>query len=821
MSKRQAPDNDQHGQHGQIGQLRKRGRNAVLAESTVEIIDVVDDDDEEEEDWFNMTMSKHNQPLQDDSHSGKLRTYSARSVRAERRKNKQNEQGELIPEDELMFDCQLQRALALSKQEAEKSTFQQQAEEEALQKILEQSRVETGTPGKAGTGTGALLSLDQVETGAPVSPVETETEIETPVKPARVKRVAPVKTTQMETGSPGKPNHSETGPSERPTQVIEAAPVKPAQVEKGTPVKTIQVGKGTSFRPTQVVETAPVKPAQVETGAPVKPNHVETCASVRPTQVLKSAPVKPSQVKTTAALTPLKPAQVETSAPVRQAKVVKGKPMKPTEVETAADAPVRPGQVEKGANVRQAKVKSGAATCVKPARVETAAGANVSRAKLENGTPVQPAQSKTGADVSARCSSNRHVKTHRTSKEQQGKPEEEKAKKQQAKAKRRRRICQDYIESGEGERWMKKRRVVYHHGNFVRRPGVDTSKQTKYIITCLESYRLKLHQAQRRQLTKLEWGKPLVAEDDTRTKSRRRKGTWTAISGGEDVNNSQSADKDTQNGTLGTFEGDAKDAILDVDIFDFDNDTQNGTVSSAVGSQGHNHTIGPEENAGNMEKMEDFERPDSTSFEINLLDNPSPEHKPRTRSSRDTSSPVVTDTPDLADSLETEEATQVSIPPEKCADLEERTGTTHHEEDVTVTESQEHTLHDGEDQSVRRKLRPRSTKQLKIRDVVLTDDSEESDNDVEKNDFLLRIERKRQNLKRPPLHRERRDAAPVLKQGRIDLAVRNGTAAGPSVTTSQTEDISEPVMQSCLICGKAVPEDELQEHINNELDNSS
>ncbi|CAH1273289.1 Hypp5077 [Branchiostoma lanceolatum] len=788
MSKRQAPDNDQHGQHGQIGQLRKRGRNAVLAESTVEIIDVVDDDDEEEEDWFNMTMSKHNPSLQDDSHSGKLRTYSARSVRAERRKNKQNEQ-ELIPEDELTFDSQLQRALALSKQEAEKSTFQQQAEEEALQKILEQSRVETGTPGKAGTGTGALLSLDQVETGAPVSPVETETEIETPVKPARVKRVAPVKTTQMETGTPGKPNHLETGPSERPTQVVEAAPVKPTQVETVAPVKLTQVEKG---------------------------------ASVRPTQVLKSAPVKPSQVKTAAALTPVEPARVETSAPVRQAKVIKGKPMKPTEVETAADAPVRPGQVEKVTNVRQAKVKSGAATCVKPARVKTATGANVSRAELENGTPVQPAQSKTGADFSTRCSSNRHVKTHRTNKEQEGKPEEEKAKKQQAKAKRRRRICQDYIESGEGERWMKKRRVVYHHGNFVRRPGVDTSKQTKYIITCLESYRLKLHQAQRRQLTKLEWGKPLVAEDDTRTKSRRRKGTWTAISGGEDVNNSQSADKDTQNGTLGTFEGDAKDAILDVDIFDFDNDTQNGTVSSAVGSQGHNNTIGPEENAGNMEKMEDFERPDSTSFEINLLDNPSPEHKPRTRShSRDTSSPVVTDTPDLAESLETEEATQVSIPPEKCADLEERTGTPHHEEDVTVTESQEHALHDGEDQSVRRKLRPRATKQLKIRDVVLTDDSEESDNDTGKNDFLLRIERKRQNLKRPPLHRERRDAAPVLKQGRIDLAVRDGTAAGPSVTTSQTEDISEPVMQSCLICGKAVPEDELQEHINNELDNSS
>ncbi|XP_035665762.1 uncharacterized protein LOC118409002 isoform X2 [Branchiostoma floridae] len=807
-TKRQAPDHDQPSHHGRGGQLRKRGRTALPADDNVEIINV--DDDEEEEDWLNMTMSKHthNQSMNDDR---KLKTYSARGARAERRQNKQNQQEELIPEDELMFDSQLQKALALSKQEAEKSTFQQQAEEEELQKILEQSKVETGTPVRAArveTAAGGHLSPHLVDTAAPVSPAQ----IDTPVRPSQF---APVKPIQVEKGTPV-----------RAAKVDGAAPVSLAQTE--TPVKPNQVEKDAPVKPIQMEKGAPVKPIQIEKGAPVK-----TCTSAGPAQVVKGVPVEPAQAET-AAITPAKPAKMETGASIG---------MKSAQVETAAGAKIRQAKTETaaGANVRQAKIKTAAGASVSQGQVKTkietaaganvrqtqmktAAGANVRQAKvktaedenvrLENGTAVQPAQLKTGADI--RCNSHIHGEMNGTKKQQQGRAEEEKGKKHQAKVKRRRQICLDHMECGDGERWLKKRRVVYHHGNFVRRPGVDTAKQTNYIIKCLENYRLKLHQAQRRQLTKLEWGKPLVEEDDTKTRSRRRKGTWTAISAQADVDNSQPADKDTQNGTLGVFEEDDKDGILD--MFGFDTDTQNGIVSSALGSQGHSHDVQPEENTENIEKIEDFERPDSTSFEIDILDNPSPEHKPVTRSlRRNTSSPVVmgTDTPDAAESLETEETTQVGSPQDKSE--EEKTSPTHHGEDVvTMAESQEISVQDEEDQSARRTLRPRSTKQLKITDVVLTDESEKSDNDNEDSDFLQRIER-RQNLKRPPLHRLGRGSAPALKQKKMDQAVRNGTGEG----STRTEAISEQVMKSCLICGKEVPEDELQEHINNELDNST
>ncbi|KAI8512237.1 hypothetical protein Bbelb_088760 [Branchiostoma belcheri] len=762
MSKRQAPDSDQQDQHGRNGKLRKRGQNIPSADENVEIIDV--EDGEEEEDWFNMTMSKHTHTWQDDSQSSRRRTYSARSARAERRKNLQDQQTELIADEEL-FDTQLQKALALSKQEAEKSTFQQQAEEEELQKILERSRVEMGTPVRAAqveTAEDVFLSP-----GAPLSPVQMEAV--TPVKPAQVK-----------TGAPVKPSQEETAAGAKPAQVKTAAPAKLAQVETAA--------------------IAPARVTQVETGSPVRGTQVE-----------------------------------ETGAPVKQTKPkTNGKTCKEkATVETAESAPVR-----------------------RDKKVETAAGAAVRRAELENGTPAKPSQSKAGAASSPRCNSHRHVEAHRTTKQLQGKAEEvtinvkdeninlqpakvadlphvgypaigsrekEKVKKHQAKVKRRRQISLDYMESGTGERWMKKRRVVYHHGNFVRRPGVDTAKQTKYIIKCLENYRLRLYQAQRQQLSKLDWGKPLEAEDDTKPRSRRRKGTWTAVSQEEDADSSQPADQDTQNGALATLDKDNKDGTIDLGTFEFDNDTQNGTVSSAVESQGQtcDNVIEPAENAANTEKMEKLEMPDSTSFDIDILDLPSPEHKPLTRSqSRETSSPVVMDTPDQTESLETEEETQVSILPDKTAD--ERTGPSEHEqEDITIPESQEHTIQDDDDQSTRRTLRPRSTKQLKITDVVLTDESEKSDNDVEDGgDFLQRIQR-RLNLKRKPLHRQGRSTAPVLKQGRIDHAVRNGTTAG-STSTSRTEPSrNERVMQSCFICGKEVPEDELQEHINNELDNSS
>ncbi|XP_078691249.1 uncharacterized protein LOC144921802 [Branchiostoma floridae x Branchiostoma belcheri] len=775
MSKRQAPDSDQQDQHGRNGKLRKRGQNLPSADENVEIIDV--EDGEEEEDWFNMTMSKHTHTWQDDSQSSRLRTYSARSARAERRKNIQDQQTELIADEEL-FDTQLQKALALSKQEAEKSTFQQQAEEEELQKILERSRVEMGTPVRASqVETAADVFLSP---GAPLSLVQTEPG--TPARPARIK--APTQA----------------------MQVGKVAPVKPPEVEAAA--------------------GAPVQPAQVETGAPVRPTKVKTVSPAKPAQTETAASAKPAQVKTIA---PAKLAQVETAsnAPVRATQVETGSPVRETQVE------------ETGATVKQTKLKTNGKTCKKKApvemeesapvrrekKVETVAGAAVIRAELENGTPAKPSQSKAGADLSPRCNSHGHVEAHRTNKQQllQGKAEEEKVKKHQAKVKRRRQISLDYMESGTGERWMKKRRVVYHHGNFVRRPGMDTAKQTKYIIKCLENYRLRLYQAQRQQLSKLDWGKPLEAEDDTKPKSRRRKGTWTAVSQEEDADNSQPADQDTQNGALATLDKDNKDGTIDLGTFEFDNDTQNETVSSAVESQGQtcDNIIEPAENTAETEKMEKLEMPDSTSFDIDILDLPSPEHKPLTRSqSRETSSPVVMDTPDQAESLETEEETQLSTLPDKTA--EERTGPSEHEqEDITIPESQEHTRQDDNDQSTRRTLRPRSTKQLKITDVVLTDESEKSDNDVEDGgDFLQRIQR-RLNLKRKPLHRQGRSTAPVLKQGRIDHAVRNGTEAG-STSTSRTEPSrDERVMQSCFICGKEVPEDELQEHINNELDNST
>ncbi|XP_019614806.1 PREDICTED: uncharacterized protein LOC109462686 [Branchiostoma belcheri] len=509
MSKRQAPDSDQHGRNGK---LRKRGQNLPSADENVEIIDV--EDGEEEEDWFNMTMSKHTHTWQDDSQSSRLRTYSARSARAERRKNIQDQQNELIGDEEL-FDTQLQKALALSKQEAEKSTFQQQAEEEELQKILERSRVEIGTPVRAAqveTAEDVFLSP-----GASLSPG-------TPFSP----------------GTPLSPGQMKAGTSVKPAQVKTGAPVK------GPPVKLSQLetAAGATVRATNVKTVAPAKPAQVKTVAPVQLAQVETAsnAPARVTQVETGSPVRGTQVE-------------ETDAPVKQTKPKTNGPAckKKATVETAESAPVR----------REKKVDTGAA---------------VRRAELENGAPAKPSQpSKAGAGLSPRCNSHGHVEAHRTTKQLQGKAEEEKVKKHQTKVKRRRQISLDYMESGTGERWIKKRRVVYHHGNFVRRPGVDTAKQTKYIIKCLENYRLRLYQAQRQQLSKLDWGKPLEAEDDTKPRSRRRKGTWTAVSQEDDADNSQPADQDTQNGALATLDKDNKDGTIDLDTFEFDNDTQNGT----------------------------------------------------------------------------------------------------------------------------------------------------------------------------------------------------------------------------------------------------